>query len=112
MANDYDLGSGSINVNAKRYVFRMDWNRDKGTKTEMMSGFIQQTNTNTDTGKVVSYETYLVSLTDAALNSFRGHNNFLSDIKDCLNQCVVEFKASGSILDPVTGSITQLDVGS
>ena len=110
-ANDYDLGSGSVNVNAKRYVFRMDWQRDKGSKTENMAGFIQQTNTNTDTGQVLSKETYLVALTDAALNSFRGHNNFLSDIKDCLNQCVVEFKASGSIVDPITGSIVQLDTG-
>lgn len=108
MANDYDLGSGSINVNAKRYVFRMDWQRDKETKTETMAGFIQQTNTNIDTGKVINHETYLVNLTDEVINSFRGHNNFLNDIKDCLNLSVTKFKSSGSI-DPTTGSIQQLD---
>jgi hypothetical protein len=109
-ASDFDLGTSSIVTKTDRYVWRMDWIRDRTTKNEGLSAFLTETvKVNNAGSKTVSAETFVVSLNDTILNNFRGHNTFLTDMKAMVNQCVTEYQASGSLLDSInTGSITVL----
>lgn len=109
-ASDFDLGTSTITTKTNRYVWRIDWLRDKATKTEGMTAFMTETVTNNDgSDKTINTETYMVTLNDTILNNFRGHNTFLTDLKNMVNECVTEFQASGSLLDSIaTGSISVL----
>lgn len=108
MAIDIDLGNSNIEINSTRFIFRLDWNRDRGSKEEKMLAFVTQTNKNTANDKVISKDTYLVTLTDAVLNSCRGHNIFLTDLRNLLNQTLNEYINSGSVMNLETGSVQLL----
>ena len=108
-ASDFDLGTGSIVTKTNRYIWRIDWARDKTTKTEGLTSFITETVKNNATSEVINTTTYMVTLNDTIANNLRGHNTFLTDLKEMTNQCVVEYKASGSLLNSIsTGSISVL----
>lgn len=108
MATDYNLGTNAVTVTSKRFIPRLDWRRDRGTKTEELTGFVEQTETDDLTGEIVKTTTYAVTITDNSINGCRGHNNFLSDLKDILNTCVQQYKA-GTPVDAVTGSVVILN---
>lgn len=108
MAIDIDLGNSNIEVNSTRFIFRLDWNRDRGSKEEKMLAFVTQTNRDVVTDRVLSKDTYIVTLTDAALNSCRGHNVFLTDLRNLLNQSLNKYIENGQILDNTTGSVEMI----
>lgn len=112
-ASDFDLGTGSIATKTDRYVWRIDWTRDKTTKSEQIVAFITETiKQNDPPHKILNKSTYMVTLNDTIANNFRGHNVFLTDLKNMVNECVIEYQSTGSLLDSAgTGSIQELDMG-
>jgi hypothetical protein len=111
MISDFDLGTGSIVTNTSRFVNKIEWLRDKETKEEKLIVYITETVRQEQPHKLLGKETYLITLNDTVSNSFRGHNNFLTDLKNMTNQCLCDLTLTTSSSIDLTGTGSIRSVG-